>query len=93
MAKKGKAVKFKYYTRKIKSPFMTYADFETVLIPGNNGKQNPGESYLNKYQNHVGCSYDYKLVFVDNQFSKSFKSYLGQDAVHKLVTSMVKKSK
>ena len=37
--------------RKIKSPFMTYADFESILVPENNGKQNPEESYTNKFKN------------------------------------------
>ena len=56
--------------RKIKPPFMIYANFESILVPENNGKQNPGESYKNKYQNHVGCSSDYKLVCVDDQVTK-----------------------
>ena len=29
---------------------MIYIDFESILVPENNGKQNPGESYTNKYQ-------------------------------------------
>ena len=41
---------------------MIYADFESVLVPGNNVKQNPNESYTNKYRKHVPCSYGYKLV-------------------------------
>ena len=32
MAKKGKTVTFKNYTRKIKSPFTIYADFESILV-------------------------------------------------------------
>ena len=35
---------------------MIYADFESIVVPENNGKQNPGESYANKYQKHVACS-------------------------------------
>ena len=35
---------------------MIYADFESILVPENNGKQNPGESYTSKYQKHVACS-------------------------------------
>ena len=31
----------KNYERKIKSPFMFYADFESILLPQDNGKQNP----------------------------------------------------
>ena len=41
---------------------MIYADFENVLVPGDNGKQNPNGSFTNKYQKHVACSYGYKLV-------------------------------
>ena len=50
MPKKGDYVKFKNYERKLKSPFMINVDFETVLVPQDNRKQNPEESYTNKYQ-------------------------------------------
>ena len=62
MPKKGKYGRFKNHERKIKSPFMIYADFESILVPKDNGKQNPDESYANKYQKQVACSYDYKLL-------------------------------
>ena len=52
----------KNFGKNIKSPFMTYADFENILVFEDNGKQNPNESYTNKYQKHVACSYGYKLV-------------------------------
>ena len=39
-----------------------------------NGKQNLNESYTNKYQKRVACSYGYKLACVDDKFSKRFKS-------------------
>ena len=41
---------------------MIYADFESILVPGDKGKQNPNESYTKKYQKHDACSYGYKLV-------------------------------
>ena len=72
MPKKGEHIKFKIYGRKIKSPFMIYADLESILVPEDNGKQNPNESYTNKYQKHVACSYGYKLVCVDDKFSTPF---------------------
>ena len=37
----------KILERKVKSPFMIYADFESILVPEDNGKQNPEESYTN----------------------------------------------
>ena len=39
MPKKGEYVKFKNYERKIKSAFIIYADFESILVPEDNGKQ------------------------------------------------------
>ena len=54
---------------------MIYADFESILVPKYNGKQNPSESYMNKYQNHIACIYSFK------KFSKPVKSNLGEDAV------------
>ena len=44
MHKKGEYVKFKNYERKIKSPFIIYADFGSILVPENNGNQNPEET-------------------------------------------------
>ena len=42
---KGEYVRFRNYERKIKSSFMIYTDFETILVPENNEKQNPDEPY------------------------------------------------
>ena len=40
--KKGEYVKFKNYERKIKSPFMMYVNFKSILMSEkNNEKQNP----------------------------------------------------
>ena len=41
---KGEYVRFKNYERKIKSPFMIYAVFESILVPEANEKQNPNGS-------------------------------------------------
>ena len=73
---------------------MIYADFESILVPGDTGKQNPNESYTNKYQKHAACSYSYMLVWVDDKFSQSFKSYLHEDAVYNmLISSTIEESK
>ena len=49
MPKKDDFIKLKTFWRKIKSPFMIYANFKSSLVPEDNGKQNPNESYTNKY--------------------------------------------
>ena len=53
MPKKGEYVNFKNYERKIKSQFIIYAFFESILVQEHKGKQNPEESYTSKYQKHM----------------------------------------
>ena len=72
---------------------MIYADFDSILVPEDNVKQNPIESYTNKYQKCVACSYSCKLGCVDDNFSKPFKSYLGKGAVYNFISSMIEESK
>ena len=62
-------------------------------MPEDNEKQNQNESYANKYQKHFACSYSYKLVCVDDTYSKPFKSYLGQDAAYNFINSIIEESK
>ena len=73
MLKKGEYVKFINSERKIKSPFMIYSNFESVLVIEDNGKQNPNKSYKNKCRKNVACSYSYKLVCADDKSSKPSK--------------------
>ena len=101
MPKKGKSVKFKNFERQIKSSYMIKANFWSILVPENNGRQNPSETYTNQYQKHVACSYGYKLVCTGNKFSKPMKPYLSEDVFDtelyyyhdqsKLCTDMIKK--
>ena len=79
--------------KKIKSPFIIYADLESSLVPEDNGKQNPKESHTNRYQQHIAWRYGYKLVCIDDKFSKPFKTYLVEDAVYNFMNSMIKESK
>ena len=62
-------------------------------MPEKSGKKNPEESSTNKYQKHTPCNYGYKLVCIDDNFSKIFKTYLGEDAVYNFVNSMIEESK
>ena len=55
--------------------------------------KNPKESYSSKYQKHIACSYGCKLVPVDDEFSKPFKTHLGEDVVHNFISSMMEESK
>ena len=59
---------------------MIYADFESNLMPQVNGNRNRCECYKKKYQKHVACSYDYKLMCANVKSSKDFKSYIDENA-------------
>ena len=93
MPKKSKDTRFKHYERKIKSPFIIYSDFESILDPEENGKQNLDESYTNKYRKHVAYSYDHELVFFDDNSRNPFKSYLGGHAIDNIMNSMLEENK
>ena len=53
MPNKGEYIKCKNFRRKVKSPFMIYEDFENLLVPEDNGKQNPNQPYTKETQKHV----------------------------------------
>ena len=38
---------------------MRYADFESIIVPKDYGKQNTDEFYTSKYQKQVACNYGY----------------------------------
>ena len=65
------------------------ADFENILAPEDNGKQDPEKSFTNKYQKHITFNYGYKSVCIDDNFSKRFKSYLGKDVLYNFTNSMI----
>ena len=95
MPKKGEYVKCKNYESKIKSPLIIYADFESNLVLEDNRKQNPKckISKLIRIFVYIACSYGYKLVCLEDKFSKPFKTYFGEGAVYNFINSMIEDSK
>ena len=45
---------------------------------------------LTNIKNIFICSFGYKLVCVEDKFSKPFKSYLARDAVYNFISIMIK---
>ena len=43
-----------------------------------------------KYQGHIPCSFAYKLVFVDDRFSKPVAVYRGENAAYKFIEAILK---
>ena len=68
----------------ISCPFKVYADFECLLKNVGNAKHsniginNDCFSYTAKYQDHIPCSFAYKLVCIDDKFSKDVVLYRGK---------------
>ena len=66
-------IKFKNYFKQLPVPFKIYADFECTL----KSVESYEGSYSKKYQDHIPCSFAYKLVCVDDKFSKSIIVFIG----------------
>ena len=58
---------------KNKVTIITYADFESILLPKENAHQNPQKLYTSILQKYIACSYRYKLVWVDDKFSNPLR--------------------
>ena len=86
----NKILKFNSYYKQLPSPFVIYADFESITEKIHYCKQDNKNSYTEKYQNHIDCGYGYKLVcFYDDKYSKPIQLYRGQKAVYKFLEKML----
>ena len=56
-------IEFENYSKQILAPFKTYADFDCNL----RGVETYEGSYTKKYQDHVLCSFTYKVVCIDDR--------------------------
>ena len=43
---------------------------------------------LQKYQDHISCSFAYKLVCLDDKFSKPIVVYSGENAAYKFIEAI-----
>ena len=74
-------IEFKNYFKQMPVPFKVYADFEYNL---KNVESYEG-SFSKKYQDHVPCSFAYKLLCVDNKFTKPLIVFIGENAAFKFI--------
>ena len=79
-------IKFKNTFKQIEVPFKIYSDFECNL--------KSAESYegscSKKYQDHILCSFAYKLVYIDNKFSKPIVIYSDENVPYKFIEGLLK---
>ena len=75
LPKENEYVNLQNFKRLKKATFKIYGDFECMLIPS---IDNIGfSSNTKKYQDHVVCSYGYKLIYVG--------TYFGEDTIDKFL--------
>ena len=68
MPKEGSFLSFAHHSRKMRHPFVIYADFESIIKPIDTTQPNDKESYTNKLQMHKPSSFCY---YVKSAFDKS----------------------
>ena len=83
------------------APFVVYADFESILKHDDNVMDatqgvaaDSGESSFRAFQEHVPCSFAYKIVSSSvSDFSKPLVSYRGEDAAEMFVRKLQEEAK
>ena len=83
---KSDFTEFKNYFSQIPAPFQIHADFECIL---KSVKSNEG-FYTDNHQNHIPCSFSYKLVCVDNKFSIPIVVYRGGNTDYRFIAAICK---
>ena len=75
-------IEVKNYFKQIPVPFKIHADFECNLksIESYEG------SFSKKYQDHVPCSFAYKLVCVDDKFTTPIVIFRGENAAYEFIS-------
>ena len=82
-------IKFENYFKHIPVSFKIYAVFECNL---KSVKCNEG-SHTGKYQEHIPCSFAYKVACIDDRFTKPTVIYRGENAAYKFIKAILKEYK
>ena len=86
MCRQSIKIELKNYFKQIPVPFKIYADFECNL---KNVECYEG-TYTKKYHEHVPCSYAYKVVCIDDRFSKPIVVFRGENAAYEFIKAILK---
>ena len=82
-------IEFENYFEQIPVPFKRFGDFECTL----RGVESYENSYTKNYHHHIPCSFVYKVVCIDDKFSKPIAIYRGENAAHKFIKAILKEYK
>ena len=76
MPEKGTMLSFKNYHKKMRVPFVVYADFEAFTESISTCSPNDASSYTKQYQRHKPCSFSFYIkCFDDELFQPELKWY------------------
>ena len=78
-------IEFEIYFKQIPVPFKIYTDFECNL----EGVESYEGPYTKKYQDHVPCSFAYKVVCID-KFSRPIVAFRGKNVAHEFIKAILK---
>ena len=81
-----RTTKFKNYFKQIPVPLKSYGDFAYNLQKAESYEG----SYSKKYQDHIPCSFAYKLVSVDDKLTKPIVVFRGENATFKFIQAILK---
>ena len=82
-------IEFESYSKQMPVPFKVYADSECNL----RGVESYEGSYTKEYQNHISCSFAYKVVCIDDRFTKPIVVYKGKYAAYEFIKAILKEYK
>ena len=82
-------IELENYFKQIPVPFKIYADFECNL----RDVESYEGCYTKKYQDHIPCSFAYKIVCVDDRFTKPIVVYRGKNAAYEFINLILKEYK
>ena len=83
---KSGTISFKNYFQQMPVPFKIHADFECIF---KKVESKSNSSYTRKYQDHIPCSFAYKVACIDNKFSKKVVLYREKNVVYKFIKSIL----
>ena len=76
----------KNYFKQIQVPCKIYANFKCNL----KNVENYEGFYSRRYQDHIPCSFAYKLVCVDDKFTKPILVFRGENSDFKFIEAILK---
>ena len=87
---KSSSIESKNHFKKLAIPFKVYVNTAYNLEKIHINDIDKKTSYTEKYQIHISSSFAYKVVCIDDKFSKPVDLYRGKNAIYKLIEAILK---